>query len=87
MTNQWAGAGMPPVFCILEGSANMPAAMPGEGRQLVSEPPTQLWGAAALARTESAKTPCGAQRCASVQARSGAVKRERSAGGARVRRV
>jgi hypothetical protein len=36
----------PLVFCILEGSANMPAASAGPGRQFISEPPMQLWGAA-----------------------------------------
>ena len=45
IAHQWEGAGMPPVFCILEGSANISAAMASGGRQLVSEPPTQLWGA------------------------------------------
>ena len=53
MTDQWAGAGMPLVFCILRGSANMPAATPGGGRQPCSEPPMQLWGAAAHAQTRA----------------------------------
>ena len=43
---QWEGAGTPPAFCILEGSANIMAASAKPGSQLTSEPPMQLWGAA-----------------------------------------
>ena len=43
---QWAGLGTPAMFCILAGSANMMLASDMEGRQLTSEPPMQLWGAA-----------------------------------------
>jgi len=43
---QWEGAGTPPASCILEGSANIIAASAAPGRQLTSEPPMQLWGAA-----------------------------------------
>jgi hypothetical protein len=43
---QWDGRGTPAMFCILEGSANMMLASDMEGRQLTSEPPMQLWGAA-----------------------------------------
>ncbi len=45
---QWEGAGTPPAFCILEGSANIMAASAKPGSQLTSEPPMQLWGAAEL---------------------------------------
>ena len=47
LTDQWAGAGTPSMFCILEGSANIMAASALPGRQFISEPPIQLWGAAA----------------------------------------
>ena len=47
---QWDGRGTPSMFCILEGSANMRAASSMGGRQLTSEPPMQLWGAAAADR-------------------------------------
>ncbi len=43
---QWEGAGTPPASCILEGSANIMAASAEPGRQFISEPPMQLWGAA-----------------------------------------
>ena len=43
---QWEGAGTPFMFCILEGSANMMEASAEPGRQVTSEPPMQLWGAA-----------------------------------------
>jgi hypothetical protein len=41
---QWEGVGTPSMFCILEGSANMIEASLAGGRQVVSEPPTQLCG-------------------------------------------
>ncbi len=47
---QWAGLGTPAMFCILEGSANMMEASALLGRQFTSEPPMQLWGAAARDR-------------------------------------
>ena len=47
---QWAGRGTPAMFCILEGSANMRLASDMGGRQFTSEPPMQLWGAAARDR-------------------------------------
>ena len=53
---QWAGRGTPSMFCILEGSANMRAASAGGGRQLTSEPPMQLWGAAAGERDTSVRS-------------------------------
>ena len=54
LTDQWEGAGTPSMFCILEGSANMVAASAAPGRQFISEPPTQLWGAAARKQRYSA---------------------------------
>ena len=52
---QWAGAEGLKGWYILEGSANMVAAMPGGGRQEVSEPPTQLCGASGY--QESVRRP------------------------------
>jgi len=53
LTDQWAGAGTPSMFCILEGSANMMEASALDGRQFTSEPPMQLWGAAARDRAQA----------------------------------
>jgi hypothetical protein len=55
---QWAGLGTPAMFCILEGSANMMEASALLGRQFTSEPPMQLWGAAAQDRDTGHQTAC-----------------------------
>ena len=49
---QWLGEGTPSMFCILEGSANMVEASAAPGRQFISEPPMQLWGAAVRERKQ-----------------------------------
>jgi hypothetical protein len=57
------------MFCILEGSANMMLASPMPGRQFTSEPPMQLWGAAARNRDtgrQSARFPIYKRVCGSA---------------------